>query len=129
MNTETKYTAGMGKRIRDVRQSADVGQVDFAEQLGVTRQSISGYERGRLRPSFKVIDKICALYDVYPWWLIYGIVAPGPLAEFHEGTRAIGSEPEPQLSNTQRALIDYVRMNRDAAEKLGHLLWDKALDV
>lgn len=129
MNIETKYTAGMGKRIRGVRHKADIGQTVFAEQLGVTRQSISGYERGRLRPSLKVIDKICELYNVHPWWLVYGIVAPGPLAEIADGTGPAAAEAELQYSNAQQVLIDYIRMNQDAAEKLSQLLWDKALEI
>ena len=119
----------MGKRIRAVRKRADMGQIEFAQQLDVTRQSISGYETGRLRPSFGVIDKICRLYSVYPWWLIYGIVAPGPAGDSHETADSFGGSSNPELSNAQRVLIDYIRTNRDAAQKLGQLLWDKALDV
>lgn len=106
-----------------------MGQIEFAEQLEVTRQSISGYETGRLRPSFGVINKICRLHAVYPWWLIYGIVAPGPAGETLEGDDVFGKDNGPNLSNAQRVLIDYIRTNRDAAHKLGQLLWDKALDV
>ena len=129
MATEVNYSAGMGKRIRDVRKKADMGQIEFAEQLEVTRQSISGYETGRLRPSFGVINKICRLHAVYPWWLIYGIVSPEPADIAHEGNDSMGGDASHNLSNTQRALIDYIRTNRDAAQNLGQLLWDKALDV
>ena len=129
MATDINYASGIGKRIREVRKKAGVGQVEFAAELDVTRQSVSGYETERLRPSFGVINKICDLYDVYPWWLIYGIIAPNPNILGPERSPSPGTVDEAGLTNSQRVLIEYIRSNRDAAEKLGQLLWDKALNV
>ena len=44
--------------------------------MGVTRQSISGYETERLVPSTRVIENICDQYGVNPWWLLYGVGTP-----------------------------------------------------
>ncbi len=127
METTIKYSAGMGRRIREVRKRADLGQLDLANELGVTRQSISGYETERLRPSFDVIHRICNLYNVYPWWLLYGVNSPPVNPD------TIGADSHPagplSLSNSQQALIEYIKSNRAAAEKLGAHLWNKALDL
>lgn len=129
--TDINYAEEIGKRIREVRKRADLGQVELADQLDVTRQSISGYETERLRPSFGVINKICTIYGVYPWWLVYGIHSEPP----GDGDSITGSHGLPgtpgrnELTNSQRVLIEYIKSNRDAATKLGQLLWDKALNL
>ncbi len=69
MQVTSKYTEGLGERIRFIRRNANLGQVEFAKRLEVSRQSISGYETERLMPSGKILESISDQFGVNPWWL------------------------------------------------------------
>ncbi len=115
--------------MRHVRRSAKLNQEELGEKLGVTRQSISGYETERLVPSTRVIESMCDLYGINPWWLHYGVGRP---ASSSEGTVTRGSVSHlaaggGELTHAQRTLIDYIKSNKDAAENLAEKLWNKVL--
>ncbi|MFW6047446.1 MAG: helix-turn-helix transcriptional regulator [Candidatus Woesearchaeota archaeon] len=40
------------------RIEKDLSQKDLAERIGLTNQTISDYERGKLNPSFKIMKAI-----------------------------------------------------------------------
>ena len=131
MGTKSKYAKGFGERMRYLRRSATLKQDELAEKLDITRQSISGYETERLFPSIKVIEKMCDLYSVNPWWLLYGVGNPSP---DHEGTLGMtgllgNTASQEQLTPAQQTVIEYVMANRDAARSLAKVLWDKALSL
>ena len=51
----------IGKNIRDLRQQKHLTQEKLAEQLFVTRQTVSNYENGRTRPD---VDQILRLAEI-----------------------------------------------------------------
>lgn len=51
----------IGKNIRDLRQQKHLTQEELAEQLFVTRQTVSNYENGRTRPD---VDQILRLAEI-----------------------------------------------------------------
>ena len=131
MRATSKFTVGLGERIRHIRKQSDLSQVDLGEKLKVTRQSISGYETERLVPSTRVIENICDQYGVNPWWLLYGVGTPssesGDVSSLE--SLALLSGGREQLSNAQLTLIEYVKSDKDAAQQLAKQLWDKALKL
>ena len=52
----------IGKNIRDLRQQKHLTQEELAEQLFVTRQTVSNYENGRTRPD---VDQILRLAEIF----------------------------------------------------------------
>ncbi|MBR4875347.1 MAG: helix-turn-helix transcriptional regulator, partial [Clostridia bacterium] len=48
----------IGKNIRDLRIQKGLTQEQLAEQLFVTRQTVSNYENGKSRPDVEMIQKI-----------------------------------------------------------------------
>lgn len=131
MKATTKFTVGMGERIRFVRVRANLSQQELGENLSVSRQSISGYETERLRPSSSIIEKLCDQYMVKPWWILYGVDSPADeFAELATGSIATQlSRSTDNLSNAQKTLIDYIVNDQDAAQNLAKMLWNKALDL
>ena len=121
MKPTSKYTEGLGERMRYLRRKDKLKQDELAEKLNVTRQSISGYETERLFPSIKVVEKMCGLYNVNPWWLLYGI---GDTSSESEGI-----VPQEGLTPTQMALIEFIKEDKDAAQQLAKQLWEKALKI
>ena len=53
----------IGKNIRDLRQQKHLTQEKLAEQLFVTRQTVSNYENGRTRPDVDQILRLAEIFD------------------------------------------------------------------
>ena len=131
MNGNKKYRVGFGERLRAVRKRAKLGQLELANQLGVSRQSVSGYETERLRPSLGILEKVCDLYEVHPSWLLYGVASSAAGLQAAGSATGITSAPigGEQLTHSQQSLMKYIQSDKEAAEKLARLLWNKALDL
>ena len=66
----------IGRNLRECRAAARLSQEQAAEKLGVTRQTISGYEIGRTQPDIDTLTRLAALYGVTPERIIYGDPEP-----------------------------------------------------
>jgi transcriptional regulator with XRE-family HTH domain len=60
----------IGARIVQIRGKTT--QEEFAESLGVHKQTLGRYERGERIPDGDFISKLCRRYKVYMPWLMYG---------------------------------------------------------
>lgn len=54
----------LGQRLYDLRKTTGLSQEKAAEQLGVTRQTVSKWETDQTTPDFDKIIPICKLYSV-----------------------------------------------------------------
>ena len=66
----------IGKNIRDLRQQKHLTQEELAEQLFVTRQTISNYENGRTRPDVDQILRLAEIFDTDANTVLYGPPVP-----------------------------------------------------
>lgn len=57
-------------RIRHLRQSKGLNQVQLAEKLGVKKQSISNWENDNIMPSVKMLEKIADFFCVSTDYLL-----------------------------------------------------------
>jgi transcriptional regulator with XRE-family HTH domain len=48
----------LGKKIRQARKEMGLTQTDLAYRVGISTQSISAFESGRIRPDMKYVEKI-----------------------------------------------------------------------
>lgn len=62
----------MKDRIKKLRKSLDMTQQEFAERIGVKRNTIGQYEIGRNEPIDTVINLICREFNVREEWLRTG---------------------------------------------------------
>jgi len=53
------------EKLKQIRLECCMSQAEFAAALGVTKPSISYYERGKRQPSFKTVRKLFALVKKY----------------------------------------------------------------
>lgn len=58
--------------LRQLRLQKGMTQEQAAEQLGLTRQAVSGYESGRTRPDVEMLTRLAALYDTDLEGILYG---------------------------------------------------------
>lgn len=58
------------ERIRYLRQSKELNQVQLAEKLGVTKQSISNWENDNIMPSIEMLVKVADFFCVTTDYLL-----------------------------------------------------------
>ncbi len=62
----------MKDRIKQLRKSLNITQQEFAERIGVKRNTIGQYEIGRNEPIDAIINLICREFNVNEKWLRTG---------------------------------------------------------
>ena len=62
----------MNERIKQLRKVLDLTQQEFADRIGMKRNSIANYEIGRNTPIDAVIVSICREFNVNENWLRTG---------------------------------------------------------
>ena len=60
----------LAKRIRFLRQSLGMNQVQLADKLGVTKQSVSNWENDNIVPSIDMLVKIADFFSVSTDYLL-----------------------------------------------------------
>ena len=59
-----------GTRIKELRQSLGMNQVQFGKSLNVTKQSVSNWENGNIQPSIDMLIKISSTFSVSTDYLL-----------------------------------------------------------
>ncbi len=62
----------MKNRIKEVRKSQGLTQVEFGEKIGVKGNTVTNYENGLRTPTDAVILSICREFKVNKEWLLTG---------------------------------------------------------
>lgn len=60
----------LGDRIKNLRDSEDIQQIDFAKKIGVSNVVLSRYESGERRPDYDTLLKISDYFDVTTDYLL-----------------------------------------------------------
>lgn len=63
----------MNKRIKEIRQNAGITQREFADRIGVSRNTIAAYETDARVPIDAIIVSICREFNVNEDWLRTGL--------------------------------------------------------
>lgn len=58
------------ERIKQLRASLGMNQVQFSRKLFVTKQCISNWENGNIQPSIDMLIKICTTFSVSADYLL-----------------------------------------------------------
>lgn len=61
---EREFFVALGERISSMRKARNLTQVQFAEALGVSQQTIQAYEVGRRRIPVSALPIVARLFDV-----------------------------------------------------------------
>ncbi|HIT19419.1 MAG TPA: helix-turn-helix transcriptional regulator [Candidatus Fimivivens faecavium] len=60
----------LSERIRSLRNNRGISQVELAEALHVTKQSVSNWENNNIQPSIEVLVKIARYFSVRADYLL-----------------------------------------------------------
>ncbi|MDR2075607.1 MAG: helix-turn-helix domain-containing protein [Desulfovibrio sp.] len=105
-------------RIKLVR--GKLSQEEFAQQLGVHKNSLGRYERGDSSPDVGVAERICSVFGVDPQWLLLGI------GSMRQG----GKLPAPLLSNDNQSEAEIITIPLvEARLSAGHGSFETAGDT
>jgi transcriptional regulator with XRE-family HTH domain len=77
-------SVNLSDRLRAARKHARLTQAQLGEELGQSKQSVSGYETGRTEPSREKLQQIAELTEVNKSWLFTGegdMTAPKSVAD------------------------------------------------
>lgn len=60
----------LGKQIKALREAGNISQVRLAEELHVSKQSVSNWENGNILPSIEMLVKIARTFSVSTDYLL-----------------------------------------------------------
>ena len=60
----------LGYRIKEMRQSFGWNQVQLAQKLNITKQTVSNWENDNIQPSVEMLMKISSLFNVSSDYLL-----------------------------------------------------------
>lgn len=75
----------MKDRIKLIRKESNLTQMEFGEKLGVTQNTVSGWESGVRSPTEALTKSICREFNINYPWLVEGI------GDMHPQTNAVES--------------------------------------
>ncbi len=62
----------MNERLKKLRKTLELTQQEFADRIGIKRNTLATYESGRNEPIDAVVSLICREFNVYEYWLRNG---------------------------------------------------------
>ena len=87
----------LNEKLTRFRRERELSQTELAQNLGVTRQAVSGWERGTAAPSAEKLIALSRLYGIPLNELLNGAEPPG------EELGAEAAEPEPAPPEAEEA--------------------------
>ncbi len=90
----------VGERLAELRTKKNMTQEEFADYMGVTRQSVSKWELGKAFPDVEKLIRISELYDVSIDYILKGV-----LPEEKEATGADMMEAEPPVAMKKTGIV------------------------
>lgn len=72
------YKREIGARLRMAREAIGLHQAAMARGLGIGRDKLNGYERGRFFPDPVIVHHMWRLYGITADWLYLGLLAGLP---------------------------------------------------
>jgi len=105
---ERTFFAGLGERVAQLRKARSITQVQLAEALGVSQQTVQAYEVGRRRIPVSTLRRLAKTLDVsLDELMAAGEHAPrqrGPVPQVQRQLERISALPKPK----QRAMMDVI---------------------
>lgn len=92
----------LNERIRLLRMEKGISQIQLADALGVTKQSISNWENDNIQPSIEMLVKLSKFFDVSTDYL---------LGLEKKRTLSVKNLTDKQISHIQLIIDDFKNLN------------------
>ena len=121
----------MNERIKKLRKALGLTQQEFAERLGIKRNTVANYETGRNTPIDAVVSLICREFDVNEEWLRTG---EGDMIQQHTRDKELGRFFGNVLKNEndtfkKRLMTALSRLDEEAWVDLERVLVEQFSDI
>jgi transcriptional regulator with XRE-family HTH domain len=105
---ERTFFTGLGERVAQLRKARNITQVQLAETLGVSQQTVQAYEVGRRRVPVSTLRLLAKTLGMsLDELMAEGAHAPrkrGPVSQIQQHMERISQLPKPK----QRAVMDVI---------------------
>ena len=103
-------------RIKTLRKVLDLTQQEFADKLGIKRNTVATYETGKSNPSDAAVLLICKTFNINEEWLRTG-----------KGEMFKEIQPDSEYNDeaAMKAVVSYWKMDPEFKK----IFWDKLLEV
>ena len=78
----------IGKMLSSLRRERKISQDDLAGKLGLTKQTISNYEKNKRRPDYETLEAICDILNVPVTFFMSSDERDQELKRVHESASA-----------------------------------------
>ena len=92
----------LNERIKELRTARGMSQVELAEKLGISKQSVSNWENDNIQPSIQMLVKIARTFSVSTDYL---------LGEDERSFLEVSGLTKTQISHIQQIIEDIVCVN------------------
>lgn len=117
----------MNERIKKLRKILHLTQQEFADQLGIKRNTVATYEIGRSTPSDAAVSLICATFNVREEWLRSGV---GEIFRAEPESTMDAFAKEHDLNDFERNFLErYLRLGKREREAVTGHLWKPLLVI
>lgn len=117
----------MKERIRKIRRDLDLTQQEFADRIGIKRNTVANYETGRNEPVDSVVSLICREFHVNEEWLRNGI---GEMFTQDSEDELQALTEKYSLSTADRILIEkYISLKPEARKAVLQFMTDVAASL
>lgn len=130
--------ADLKERLRELRKQSDLSQQDIADKMGVSKQTISQYERGVREPDLDNLLALCDIFNVSADYLLgkadvtlrlltteelKKLSAPDQLTKEEalilSGYKALNNEGQQEMKNYSEYLLGQDRFRKDTESQEG----------
>ena len=113
----------IGERIKTIRAIEKKTQQEFADILGLKRNTVASYEIEKITPSDRTISDICREFGVNEFWLRTGegeMFAPKTTSDLlaESAGKLLGSNPDSTWTKIIVSLINLPEEDRHAAIRI-----------
>ena len=121
----------MNERLKLLRRHLDLTQQEFADKIGMKRNTIANYETDRNEPSNSVISLICKEFNVNEKWLRAGegemFLTLPPEDEYLRAAAEISKSEDDEI--IRKVIIEYWKLNPDGKKLLKDFIMHISKDV
>ncbi len=83
----------LGDRLRELRNSKSLTQLELSRQLNISKSNISKYENNTIEPNLEILDKIANFFDVSVDYLLGRVNIKNPYVDKKEETKEPKKDP------------------------------------